>query len=598
MSEGVMGTGTLVTIGFIEGESRSGRIRAFAPHRPEIVLDPTGAEEPGMAKQLSIPAERIAYVAFHPALGASVPDRGVAGRKRLRVHTAGGKVFVVEVDVATSSNPLGFYAVPLERDVYRQIFFYSHGINAREADEPLGEMLVGAGVAERPDIQKGLAAQRATRPTLGQILVEQKWANAESVEQAAAMQQRKRMRIGEVLVQAGLITPDTLEAAPAMQKQRGGKRLGEILVEMKILTEQQLGTVLAAKFHLPFVNLEEYPVNLAAAEEVGDELIKKYRVLPLDTDARTLTVAIYDPMATEAVDALRFSSRKRITELVATRSQVEAYVDRWLSRERIAENEVDAILKALADEEDVTVADAASPVEEVNVTDSSVIKLVNQVIIDGYRRGASDIHVEPNSDQPVVVRFRVDGDCIAYQELPASLRHSIVARIKIMAHLDIAERRKPQDGKIRFKVKGQTIELRVATMPTVNQNEDVVMRILAGSKPIPIEQMGLSERNLRELKAAAEKPYGLVLCVGPTGSGKTTTLHSLLGFINTADRKIWTAEDPVEITQSGLRQVQMQTKIGLTFAVAMRGSCARIRTSSWWARCATKRRPRSQSKLL
>src|SRR5258708_5149964 len=139
-----------------------------------------------------------------------------------------------------------------------------------------------------------------------------------------------------------------------------------------------------------------------------------------------------------------------------------------------------------------------------------------------------------------------------------------------MARLDIAERRKPQDGKIRFKVKDQAIELRVATIPTVNQNEDVVLRILAASKPQPLERMGMTERNLRELKLAAEKPYGLILCVGPTGSGKTTTLHSLLGHINTVDRKIWTAEDPVEITQAGLRQVQMQTKIGLTFAVAMR----------------------------
>jgi type II secretory ATPase GspE/PulE/Tfp pilus assembly ATPase PilB-like protein len=168
------------------------------------------------------------------------------------------------------------------------------------------------------------------------------------------------------------------------------------------------------------------------------------------------------------------------------------------------------------------------------------------------------------------VRFRIDGDCVAYQEIPPAYRQPLVSRIKIMASLDISERRKPQDGKIRFQMGAKAIELRVATIPTVNGNEDIVMRILAASKPTPLDEMGMSPRNLRELQTLIHKPYGLVLCVGPTGSGKTTTLHSALGAINTIDMKIWTAEDPVEITQAGLRQVQVNAKIGLTFAAAMR----------------------------
>ena len=200
-----------------------------------------------------------------------------------------------------------------------------------------------------------------------------------------------------------------------------------------------------------------------------------------------------------------------------------------------------------------------------------MIKLANQVIMDAYRRGASDIHVEPNGkERNTGVRLRIDGDCASYQEIPAQYRNALVARFKIMSNLDISEKRKPQDGKIRFKSKTGTIELRVATIPTTGGNEDVVMRILAGSEPIPVDKMGFSERNLREWKALLQKPYGIALCVGPTGSGKTTTLHSGLGFINTPDLKIWTAEDPVEITQKGLRQVQVQSKIGFTFASAMR----------------------------
>jgi type II secretory ATPase GspE/PulE/Tfp pilus assembly ATPase PilB-like protein len=204
-------------------------------------------------------------------------------------------------------------------------------------------------------------------------------------------------------------------------------------------------------------------------------------------------------------------------------------------------------------------------------SDSAIIKLANQIIIDAFQRGASDIHIEPyGKEENTRIRFRIDGDCVNYQEIPAIFRNPLVARFKIMARLDISEKRKPQDGKIRFRMRDRTIELRVATLPTVNSNEDMVMRILAASKPIPLDEMGMSERNLREMRNIISKPYGLVLCVGPTGSGKTTTLHSALGSINTTDMKIWTAEDPVEITQAGLRQVQVQPKIGFDFAAAMR----------------------------
>ncbi len=212
-------------------------------------------------------------------------------------------------------------------------------------------------------------------------------------------------------------------------------------------------------------------------------------------------------------------------------------------------------------------------VSVVSENDNAIVKLANQIITDAYRMGSSDIHIEPYGEKKeTIVRFRVDGSCLEYMKIPPSYRRAIVSRFKIMASLDIAERRKPQDGKIKFRMAdNKEIELRVATIPTAGPgNEDVVMRILAASEPLPLEKMGFSERNLRELKAMAEKPYGIILCVGPTGSGKTTTLHSVLGYINTPDMKIWTAEDPVEITQYGLRQVQVQPKIGFTFATAMR----------------------------
>src|SRR5258706_13225254 len=204
--------------------------------------------------------------------------------------------------------------------------------------------------------------------------------------------------------------------------------------------------------------------------------------------------------------------------------------------------------------------------------DNELVKLVNKIIIDAYHQGASDIHIEPYPGKgKAEVRFRKDGTLHNYISVPASYRNAIAARLKVMCDLDISEKRKPQDGKIKFKKFGPLdIELRVATIPSTGGVEDIVMRILAAGEPIPIDKLGLSQRNVGILKETVSKPYGLSFVCGPTGSGKTTTLHSVLGYLNTPETKIWTAEDPVEITQKGLRQVQMNPKAGLTFAVAMR----------------------------
>ena len=204
--------------------------------------------------------------------------------------------------------------------------------------------------------------------------------------------------------------------------------------------------------------------------------------------------------------------------------------------------------------------------------DNELVRLVNKIIVDACQQGASDIHVEPRpGKEKTLIRFRKDGTLGVYIEVPASYRNALVARIKIMCDLDISEKRKPQDGKIKFKKFGPLdIELRVATIPTAGGMEDVVMRILAAGEPIPLENLGINSSNLVRLKDTVSKPYGLFFVCGPTGSGKTTTLHSILSYINTPETKIWTAEDPVEITQKGLRQVQVNKKAGLDFATVMR----------------------------
>jgi type II secretory ATPase GspE/PulE/Tfp pilus assembly ATPase PilB-like protein len=209
----------------------------------------------------------------------------------------------------------------------------------------------------------------------------------------------------------------------------------------------------------------------------------------------------------------------------------------------------------------------------IEQSDNSLVRLINSMIVEAQTQGVSDIHIECQPGREKVrIRFRRDGQLKPYLELPHTYRSALIARLKIMCDLDISERRKPQDGKINFGkfVQGQKLELRVATIPTTNNLEDAVLRLLASAKPIPLDNLNLSPGNLKRFKEAAQRPYGMLLCVGPTGSGKTTTLHSALGYINQPNRKLWTAEDPIEITQPGLRQVQVNPKIDWTFAKALR----------------------------
>ena len=492
-----------------------------------------------------------------------------------RAHLSAGKTFLVDLIDLVPTDVVGFPARPADpRSPFREIFFYNHGVNLTEINEPLGSMLVRDGRVGSTALERGLAAQKEQKRTpIGQILVEYKKIDRVVLEQAASLQSRKGTRLGEVLIEAGLADAQDIEFALAEQRRRGGKRIGQILVEMNLVSEIDLSMTLAKKFQLPFVDLDTCSINLLAVDELPREFIEKNKILPIDFDARTLTVAMGDPLAVDAIDSVRMLAKRLVCEVVATPSQLEKYIPTYLDQleaKKVA-TEMDSLLKSLASDDIQAVAEVETAETAVKESDNSIIRLANQIVIDAYRRGASDIHLEPNGkERTMIVRFRIDGDCVAYQEIPSGFRLPLVARFKIMALLDISERRKPQDGKIRFRVGEKEIELRVATLPTVNNNEDIVLRILAGAKPLPIEKIGLSERNVRELKKIITLPYGLVLCVGPTGSGKTTTLHSALGFINTVDMKIWTAEDPVEITQPGLRQVQMNAKIGLTFAAAMR----------------------------
>ena len=375
-----------------------------------------------------------------------------------------------------------------------------------------------------------------------------------------ARQLRRRLRLGEVLVSEGLTSEAEIHVALSQQKKQKGKRLGEVLVELGMVDESAIARVLANRLGLPFIDLDSTDIESDALAEIPARVIREQQVFPIRADIETLTVAMGDPLSSEAIDAVRFTCKKRVVEVVATPTQLKAYIADRLSTQESSED-FETYLRSLGG------SGADSDAED----DDDVIKLVNRFIVDAVRDRASDIHIEPYGEkQDLTVRFRVDGQLRNYRRIPSEYRERIVARMKIMARLNIAERRLPQDGKIRFKLGEREIELRMVTLPTAGENEDVVLRILAGSGALPWSEMGLSPENLQAVEALVRRPYGLMLAVGPTGSGKTTTLHSMLAQINDVKKKIWTVEDPVEITQPGLRQLQVQPQIGLTFASAMR----------------------------
>jgi type II secretory ATPase GspE/PulE/Tfp pilus assembly ATPase PilB-like protein len=379
------------------------------------------------------------------------------------------------------------------------------------------------------------------------------------------------------LVDKGLISEKEIEKA-VTNARVNQIDVAKVLEEDYKIAKDEIGKAISQFYNAPFWEPKGKTIPEDIKARVTSEFLKKNMFGPIEKNQGTLLVAVEDPYDLTKIDAIKaMNLAPRVDVCVALRGDILEYINSsyGLSSGTGGDGEQDLgrIIMELGsgEEDEVDEKEQQTPTAEIDETDSGIVKLANQMIIDGYNRGASDIHVEPyGKTAPTMVRLRIDGDCVKYLEIPPAHRNAIVQRLKIMAKLDISEKRKPQDGKIRFKGPMGTIELRVATIPTSGGNEDVVMRILAASKPLPLERMGFTARNLEEFKRILSKPYGIALVVGPTGSGKTTTLHSGLGFINTSDMKIWTAEDPVEITQPGLRQVQVHNKIDFTFAIAMR----------------------------
>ncbi len=393
---------------------------------------------------------------------------------------------------------------------------------------------------------------------------------------AIAFKQRQKPQL--VKTKYDYLIADAVLSAGEFELASRQARKKAIDVEQVLTDEFQvkipaIGAALSKFFGVPYEAFKSDRVKpMELLKNLKREYVEANQWLAIDDTREGLVVLCLDP---ERIRSSRIASnvfpKSRLLYKVTTQKEFKETVNQFYGQETAMDTgNIDDLLSGL-DEETPEATDGGS--DEVSAAaDNELVKLVNKVIIEAYNQGASDIHIEPYPGKgKTEIRFRKDGSLGPYIEVPASYRAALAARLKIMCDLDISEKRKPQDGKIKFKKFGPLdIELRVATIPTAGGVEDIVMRILSAGEPIALEKMGFSARNIDELQRAVSKPYGLFFVCGPTGSGKTTTLHSVLKYLNTPDTKIWTAEDPVEITQKGLRQVQVNRKAGLDFAVVMR----------------------------
>jgi type II secretory ATPase GspE/PulE/Tfp pilus assembly ATPase PilB-like protein len=381
---------------------------------------------------------------------------------------------------------------------------------------------------------------------------------------------RRRKTRFDFLVTRGLIKDEEMEAA--FEQAREQKESIEYnLMRKHRISKDDIGHSFEEFYRCRFI---EYNDKMTIPGDLIKNLKKDYLCrelwVPLEIIDGYVHVIVDDPNNILKRDAIEnLLKTKKIKYDVALPEDILKFINLFFGSSD-SEHSFTELLGKLDDEDRGYEDEEGSDL--VTESDSVIMQLVNKIINDACVRRASDIHIEPNvGKKNVEIRFRVDGDCAVYQTVPFSYRAAIISRIKIMSNLDITVKRLPQDGKIKFRrSNGEELELRVASIPTQGGVEDIVMRLLAKGETMPLEDMGLLKRNYNELIKVINKPYGMILCVGPTGSGKTTTLHAALHHINRPDRKIWTAEDPVEITQYGLRQVQVQSKIGFDFAAAMR----------------------------
>ena len=384
------------------------------------------------------------------------------------------------------------------------------------------------------------------------------------------------VRLGEILIKESLITQDQLDKALEFQRSNGGK-LGSCLTKMGFITDDDITGVLSRQYGVPSINLKYYEIDPNVIKLIPQDTALRYQVVPLSRVGAVLTIAMTDPTNVFAMDDIKFMTGFNVEPVVASESAIGEAISRFYGGGASSHEELSSLMKDLVDVDQLELSADEQELDaealEKAAEEAPIIKLVNLILTDSVKRGASDIHVEPYETE-MRVRFRVDGVLQTVMNPPLKLRDAITSRMKIMAKLDIAEKRLPQDGRIMIKYKAEgkkkELDFRVSTVPTL-YGEKIVLRLLDKENlRLDMTKLGFEPESLKKFERNILKPYGMVLVTGPTGSGKTNTLYSSVARLNQVDTNIMTAEDPVEFQLAGINQVQMKDQIGLNFAAALR----------------------------
>ncbi|MFQ5518687.1 MAG: ATPase, T2SS/T4P/T4SS family, partial [Mariprofundus sp.] len=610
-----------VTINLMSGETMQGHLLGFSPIMNKLHFFEKDIADDASARKLDI--QDVVYIGLHRSAQTAAQQAGsLQHLDELKIITVNLDTFDVLASPSMSNTP-GFFAVAKDDSLhFERLFFYHHGIRYQEKPERLGDLLIDQEILSAEDVQKALDIQSENLPSLGDVLkqqgkvsdgeidialetqklqrmklgdllIDQELVSQEDVHEALQeqseavdmplghiliekgkvqdadldsalqIQNRRKMRLGEILIEAGLITEDDLQFALEEQKVQG-QRLGEILLSSQVITEDELLSALAKKFRLPTVDLNEFEINPQAASQIGRDVIEKYRILPIDSDDHSLTIALSDPMGLEAYDSICFKTGKKVHEVMAKGSQLNGHISALLKEDLLDEELSCEFLHEEASDEE--------PVNELEITqsaeDAPIIRLVNRIIRNGLRKKASDIHILPQAKK-ITLAYRLNGQLLSENALEYSLHKQIAARIKILCGMDISERRLPQDGRLMLRDGKDNYEFRVSCIPN-SFGESLVLRVLNKDMAVELDVLGLRDDDMQQLSLMARKPYGLVLVTGPTGSGKSTTLFAVLKSISHLPAHILTIEDPVESEIPGANQIQVNHKIGMSFARILR----------------------------
>ena len=568
---------------FKDGEKATGELLDFQPDAEALKFQQAKARTP-------------VSIAFSALVGVHLL-RPVSLKRQTTGLEPQGEVFAASerqpfsVQVASGSHLEGetvghvralcglFLFLPDTGDKVIRCFVPAGGLLDSRVGKPIGELLVEEKLASSAEVDQALERQKSLRTRrLGEYLTAHQIVSPDQLAAALKHQRAQPVqKLGETLVELGYLTDAELQEALAIEARDRSIPLGQILADMGVIDAEVVNGVMAKKLGIPFVSLRSFRFAPEVLKRLPAAVAHRYQVLPLAEADNALAVAVDNPMNMEKMDELRFVAGAKVIPVMATAHDIRDALERAYGPARdpqlvsrragmdVAVSELTHRLASESGEVDLNESQAAE-------IDSTLVRLVNKIIVDAVEQKASDIHIESNpAGRDMKVRFRKDGVLVTYLEMPHKFRNAVLSRIKIMSQLDITERRKPQDGKIEFRRFGPIdVDLRVATIPTSGGLEDVVIRVLASAGALPLDKLGFDAERLAAIKRLVDRPHGLFLVCGPTGSGKTTTLHSVLGHLNTADLKIWTAEDPIEIVQPGLRQVQVNARIGWTFAAALR----------------------------